>query len=126
MNATITFAASMTIDGEQKSLGTSANLNVSGLTSGKQTVGTTYEVLATALGTTQAIILQNTSLVDVSVRIDLQVFTTNEFMCFDVPPDGILVIPALLFGDNGLSGPNDNIYARSASGTADIDYCIIR
>lgn len=126
MNATITFSASLAVDGETKTVGSSATLNATSVTSGKQTVGNTYEMLASADGSTQAVIIHNTGTVDVSVRVDLQDFTTNEYICFAVPPDGILVVPAFMFGDAGISGPNNNILCRSASGTVDIDYCIIR
>ena len=126
MNATLSFSASVAIDNETKSIGSTATLNATSVTSGKQTVGTSYELLATADGSTQAIILHNTGAVDVSVRVELQVFTTNEYVCFAVPPDGLLVIPAFMFGDNGMSGPNNNIACRASSGTVDIDYCIVR
>jgi len=126
MNARLSFSASVAIDHETKTVGSTATLNATSVTSGKQTVGTSYEMLATADGSTQAIILHNTGAVDVSVRVDLQTFTTNEYICMLIPPDGLLVVPAFMFGDAGITGPNNNILCRAASGTVDIDYCIVR
>jgi hypothetical protein len=125
MAISISFTASCADnDGTTRELSSSATLDASAVTTGTQTVGNTYEELAVSAKAFTAIILHNTGTVDVSVRFTLSRYTTNRYVCYTVPADGVFVVPPIYETDDG---PGTlTVSARTNSGTANIRYCIIR
>ena len=128
--ATITTTVSIdSIDGEAKSITGTGTIEAGSIVTGKMTVGNTYEALATSFIQSNMLIVKNTSsTVDVSLRLDLEEYTTNRYTVINIPAGQIGVVPMLWGNDNG-SGMGitrvADIAARTDSGTADVDYCII-
>ena len=128
--ATITTTVSIdSIDGEAKSITGTGTIEAVSIVTGKMTVGNSYEVLATSFIQSNMLIVKNTSsTVDVSVRLDLEEYTTNRYTVINIPAGQIGVVPMLWGNDKG-SGMGitrvADIAARTDSGTADVDYCII-
>jgi len=127
MTTTITYRASVTIDGEVREVSGSGSADAKFVTTGTQTVGNTYEALAANFSPGTAVIIYNKGAVDVSVRVQLPAgsFTTKEYNMFTVPPNCIFCIPKLFQTDALRLTAIGAIAARSDSGTCDIDYCVI-
>lgn len=125
--ATLTFSASMVADGETKTIGSTASFTVSAIQSGKQTVGNAYEVLATQLPENTTVIIYNPSTVDVAVRLTLESYTTKLYASYNVIAGGLFVVPRQHITDTGtfLASRIDALHARTDSGTADLEYCIL-
>ena len=125
--ATLTFSASMEADGETKTIGSTASLTVSAIQSGKQTIGNSYETLATLLPENTTVIIYNPSTVDVSVRLKLESYTTKAYAMYNVIAGGLFVVPRQHITDTGtfLASRIDALDARTDSGTANVEYCIL-
>ena len=95
------------------------------MTTGTQTVGNTYEDVGLLSKAFTVVIIKNLGTVDVSVRLTALDYTTNRYVAYTVPPDGVFVVPPMIFTDDGY-GVVDGVAARTFSGTANLDYCIIR
>lgn len=117
----------MDADGETKTIGSTASLSVSSIQSGKQTVGNVYEVLATQLPENTTVIIYNPSTVDVAVRLTLESYTTKPYATYNVIAGGLFVVPRQHITDTGtfLASRIDSLHARTDSGTANIEYCIL-
>lgn len=125
---TLTFSASIEADGETKTIASSAAINASNMLTGKQTVGNTYETLGQASPSNSIMIIYNPSTVDVSVQMELASYTTNRYLCHNLIAGGIFVVHRQYLSDTGT-----NLYARVAavkartdSGTADLEYLILK
>ncbi|MBK9419003.1 MAG: hypothetical protein IPN62_17415 [Flavobacteriales bacterium] len=70
-------------------------------------------------------VLHNTGDVDVSVRIRLSHFSINEYLPFNLIAGGVMFFPRVYFNDEGRAAQMEDIYARSASGTVTVDYCLL-
>lgn len=93
------------------------------MVTGSQTIGTTYEALAsTALGNS-SLLLYNTGTVDVSIRVRLSNFIVNEYQMFTLIGGGVMHIPHVFVSDEGRVATREDVFARTDSGTAVIDYC---
>jgi hypothetical protein len=68
-------------------------------------------------------VLYNKGTVDVSVRIRVVNFTTNEYLFYNLIAGGVLVIQPLHQTDDDFLTTGEEIYARTASGTAIVEYC---
>jgi hypothetical protein len=123
--ATINFSASVTVDSETKTISSNGSITCTALTSGSQTVGNTYERIATGFDPGAAtIIIYNTGTVDVSIRIaTASAAAANDYQFMNCIAGGIVVIHPVS-GD----GPStwSAISARTSSSTSTLDYCIIR
>jgi hypothetical protein len=123
--ASINFSASVTDEGETKTISSNGSISCRFLTSGSQTVGNTYEAFATNANPGAAtVIIYNTGTVDVSIRIaTASAASTSDYQFLNCIAGGILVIHPLS-GD----GPStwSALSARTSSSTSVLDYCIIR
>jgi hypothetical protein len=70
-----------------------------------------------------AMVLYNKGTVDVSVRIRVANFTTNEYLFYNLIAGGVLVIQPLHQTDDDFITVGEAIHARTASGTAVVEYC---
>ena len=123
MNANIQYSASVTIEGEVRSVSGNETIEVSNMVTGSQTIGNTYEILQ-GVGMPQVgMVLYNKGTVDVSVRISFLNFTTNEYVFYNLLAGGVLVIQPLHKTDDDFLTVGETIYARTASGTAIVEYC---
>ena len=123
MNANIQYIASVTVDGEVRSVSNSETIEVTQMVTGSQTIGNTYEILQ-GVGMPQVgMVLYNKGTVDVSVRISFLNFTTNEYVFYNLLAGGVLVIQPLHKTDDDFLTVGETIYARTASGTAIVEYC---
>jgi hypothetical protein len=121
--ATINFSASVTVDSETKTISSNGAITCAALTSGSQTVGNTYERIATGFDPGAAtIIIYNTGTVDVSIRVST---TTGalDYQFMNCIAGGIVVIHPVS-GDGFARW--SAISARTSSSTSVLDYCIIR
>jgi len=121
--ATINFSASVTVDSETKTISSNGAITCTALTSGSQTVGNTYERIATGFDPGAAtIIIYNTGTVDVSIRVST---TTGalDYQFMNCIAGGIVVIHPVS-GDGFARW--SAISARTSSSTSVLDYCIIR
>jgi hypothetical protein len=125
--ATLTFSASVEADGETKTIGSTATMTVAAIQTGKQTVGNAYEVVATNLPDNTMVILYNPSTVDVAVRMELTSYTTKRYAMYNIIAGGIFVTPRHYLTDTGtvLASRITQLAARTDSGTATVEYCII-
>ena len=128
-NATLTFSASMEADGETKSIGSNATLSVDKIQTGKQTVGNTYEVLALTNPDNAIVIIYNPSDKDVSVRLQVEDLNVDTYYAYDLIAGGIFVVSRQHMVDIGgviqLPFKLLGLAARTDSGTAEIEYCIL-
>jgi len=117
----------MESDGETKTIGSTASFTVSSIQTGKQTIGNTYEVLATRVPANTTIIIYNPSTVDVAVRLSLDFYNTTEYIIYNVIAGGLFVVPRQHITDIGpfVATNITDLRARTSSGTADIEYCIL-
>lgn len=130
-NATLTFSASMEADGETKSIGSNATLSVDKIQTGKQTVGNTYEVLALTNPDNAIVIIYNPSDKDVSVRLQVADLGggSDTYYAYDLIAGGMFVVSRQHMVDIGgviqLPFKLLGLAARTDSGTAEIEYCIL-
>ena len=125
MNANIQYSASVTVDGEVRSVSNSETIEVTQMVTGSQTIGNTYEILQGVTMPQVGMVLYNKGTVDVSVRISFLNFTTNEYVFYNLLAGGVLVIQPLHKTDDDFLTTGETIYARTASGTAIVEYCWI-
>jgi hypothetical protein len=123
MNANIQYIASVTVDGEVRSVSNSETIEVTQVVTGSQTIGNTYEILQGVSMPQVGMVLYNKGTVDVSVRISFNSFTTNEYIFYNLLAGGTLVIQPLHQTDDNSITVGETIYARTASGTAIVEYC---
>ena len=123
MNANIQYIASVTVDGEVRSVSNSETIEVTQMVTGSQTIGNTYEILQGVSMPQVGMVLYNKGTVDVSVRISFLNFTTNEYVFYNLLAGGVLVIQPLHKTDDDFLTTGETIYARTASGTAIVEYC---
>lgn len=123
MNANIQYSASVTVDGEVRSVSNSETIEVTQVVTGSQTIGNTYEILQGVSMPQVGMVLYNKGTVDVSVRISFISFTTNEYIFYNLLAGGVLVIQPLHQTDDDSITVGETIYARTASGTAIVEYC---
>ena len=124
MLTTINLSATISDGGTPRVLSSSDTVNVSYISSGSQTIGNTYELVAIAGAFNGGVLLYNTGSVDVSVRLQLDTFATNEYLLLTLIAGGILLVNPIVYGDAGPSQIS-TIAARTDSGTASIDYCVL-
>ena len=125
MNCNIQYSASVTIDGEVRSVSGNETVEVNQIVTGSQTIGNSYEILQGIAMPTVGMGLYNKGTVDMSVRITLGSFTTNEYLFYNLIAGGVLVIQPLHRADNNNVQTGDDIHVRTASGTAEIEYCFL-
>jgi hypothetical protein len=125
MNCNIQYSASVTVDGEVRSVSGNETIEVTNMVTGSQTIGNTYELLQGTGMPQVGMVLYNKGTVDVSVRITLGSFTTNEYLFYNLIAGGVLVIQPLHRADNNNVQTGDDIHARTASGTAIVEYCFL-
>jgi hypothetical protein len=123
MNANIQYSASVTVDGEVRSVSGNETIEVTQMVTGSQTIGNTYEILQGVTMPQVGMVLYNKGTVDVSVRISFLNFTTNEYVFYNLLAGGVLVIQPLHKTDDDFLTVGETIYARTASGTAIVEYC---
>lgn len=123
MNANIQYSASVTVDGEVRSVSNSETIEVTQMVTGSQTIGNTYEILQGVTMPQVGMVLYNKGTVDVSVRLSFLNFTTNEYVFYNLLAGGVLVIQPLHKTDDDFLTVGETIYARTASGTAIVEYC---
>jgi hypothetical protein len=123
MNANIQYSASVTVDGEVRSVSNSETIEVTQMVTGSQTIGNTYEILQGVSMPQVGMVLYNKGTVDVSVRLSFLNFTTNEYVFYNLLAGGVLVIQPLHKTDDDFLTTGETIYARTASGTAIVEYC---
>jgi hypothetical protein len=123
MNANIQYIASVTVDGEVRSVSNSETIEVTQMVTGSQTIGNTYEILQGVSMPQVGMVLYNKGTVDVSVRLSFLNFTTNEYVFYNLLAGGVLVIQPLHKTDDDFLTTGETIYARTASGTAIVEYC---
>jgi hypothetical protein len=125
MNANIQYSASVTVDGEVRSVSGNETIEVTQMVTGSQTIGNTYEILQGVTMPQVGMVLYNKGTVDVSVRLSFLNFTTNEYVFYNLLAGGVLVIQPLHKTDDDFLTTGETIYARTASGTAIVEYCWI-
>jgi hypothetical protein len=125
MNCNIQYSASVTVDGEVRSVSGNETIEVNQIVTGSQTIGNSYEVLQGAGMPQVGMVLYNKGTVDVSVRITVANFTTNEFLFYNLIAGGVLVIQPLHRTDDDFMTVGEAIHARTASGTAIVEYCFL-
>jgi hypothetical protein len=123
MNANIQYSASVTVDGEVRSVSNSETIEVTQVVTGSQTIGNTYEILQGLSMPQVGMVLYNKGTVDVSVRISFISFTTNEYVFYNLLAGGVLVIQPLHQTDDDSITVGETIYARTSSSTAIVEYC---
>lgn len=123
MNANIQYSASVTVDGEVRSVSNSETIEVTQVVTGSQTIGNTYEILQGVSMPQVGMVLYNKGTVDVSVRISFISFTTNEYIFYNLLAGGVLVIQPLHQTDDDSITVGETIYARTSSSTAIVEYC---
>lgn len=128
-NATLTFSASMEADGETKTISSNATLSVEKIQTGKQTVGNTYETLALTNPDNALVILYNPSDKDVSVRLQVASLNNDTYYAYNLIAGGMFVVPRQHMVDiqGAIQLPFKllGLAARTESGTAEIEYCIL-
>ena len=125
MDAQLSYSASVTVDGELREVAGNEAVEITNIITGSQVIGTTYEVLATTVIPQSGMVLYNTGDVDVSVRIRLSHFSINEYLSFNLIAGGVMFFPRVYFNDEGRAAQMEDIYARSASGTVTVNYCLL-
>jgi hypothetical protein len=123
MNANIQYSASVTVDGEVRSVSGNETIEVTQMVTGSQTIGNTYEILQGVTMPQVGMVLYNKGTVDVSVRLSFLNFTTNQYVFYNLLAGGVLVIQPLHKTDDDFLTTGETIYARTASGTAIVEYC---
>lgn len=93
---------------------------------GVLTADTTYEQLSSFVaidgGTPQAVAVYNRGAVDVSVRLT---YSTTLYAFLTVPPECVVLVPQTIL-DAGIPVDWEVIAVKTVSGTADVEYVVIR
>jgi hypothetical protein len=125
MQTTITFSASVDDGGQVRAIGGTEIIETSSVVSGYQDIGNTYESIVQAQVGSFGCVVYNAGAVDIAIRLTLTIFTTNEYIFYNVIPGGVMFVPFLVQNDAGNVSPVQDISARTDSGTATIEYCLI-
>jgi hypothetical protein len=125
MNVTIQYSASVQVDGEVRTIAGSDFVEAGNVITGTQTIGDTYEVIGGSAFPSTAIMLHNTGSVDVSIRVQIYPVDTFVYLAFNLTPGATMCIPKTMVSDADQMSFAVAVQARTSSGTADIDYCLI-
>jgi hypothetical protein len=125
IQATIIYSASVTVDNELRQVSGSEPVDAKNIITGVQTIGNTYERLASNGVPQVAMIVYNPSAVDVSIRVRTQYFNVAEYLTLNLIAGGILTIPFVISTDEARPAIAEDVFARTASGTANIEYCLL-
>ena len=125
MNVTIQYSASVQVDGEVRTVAGSDFIEAGNVITGTQTVGATYEVLGGSAFPATAMMVHNTGTVDVSIRVLILPANTFMYLSFNLTPGATMCIPNTFVSDAAQMSFAIAILARTSSGTADVDYCLI-
>lgn len=125
MNVNIQYSASVTIDGEARTVSGNETVEASNIITGSQTIGNSYEVLAGSQMPGTALLLYNAGTVDVAVRVQILPSDTLDYISFNLIAGGVMVIPKTFISDLDAIALVTGIHARTSSGTAVVEYCHI-
>lgn len=121
--ANISYKASVLVDGEIREVAGNETVDAQNIITGSQTVGTTYEMLVGTGAPEVALFLYNAGEVDVAVRVRILIAFSDKYIPFTIIPGGVLCLPKVFFDDGGTPATVEDIFARSETGTAKIEYC---
>ena len=125
MNLNIQYSASVTIDGEARTVSGGETIEASNMITGSQTIGNTYEAMAGSTIHRTALLLYNTGTVDVAVRISMSPADTYDYAIFNLIAGGVMVVPRLFISDFNVVAEVVGVHARTSSSTAIVEYCWI-
>lgn len=127
-NFTLTFNASVVVDGETKAVSSTGTITANDVITGKQTIGNSYESLGTNSLLNAMMVVYNPNTVDVSVQVELESYTSKRYVGMNLIAGGVMVVPRMWITDIGtnLHSRVTAVRARTDSGTAIVDYCIIK
>jgi hypothetical protein len=125
MNLNIQYSASVTIDGEARTVSGGETIEVGNMITGSQTIGNTYEVMAGSSIPRTALLLYNAGTVDVAVRVTMSPADTYDYAIFNLIAGAPMVIPRLFISDVNVVSEVTGIHVRTASSTAIVEYCWI-
>jgi hypothetical protein len=125
MNLNIQYSASVTIDGEARTVSGGETIEASNMITGSQTIGNTYEAMAGSTLHRTALLLYNTGSVDVAVRVGMSPADTYDYAIFNLIAGGVMVIPKLFISDFNVVAEVVSVAARTSSSTAIVEYCWI-
>ena len=125
MNLNIQYSASVTIDGEVRTVSGGETIEASNMITGSQTIGNAYEVMAGSAIHRTALLLYNAGTVDVSVRVTMSPADTYDYAFFNLIAGGVMVIPKLFISDGNIVAEVVGVHARTSSSTAIVEYCWI-
>ena len=125
MNVNIQYSASVTVDGEIRTVAGNETVEASNIITGSQTIGNSYEVLAGSQMPGTALMVYNAGTVDVAIRVLLLPSDTLNYISFNLIAGGVMVIPKTFISDLDAIALVIGIQARTSSGTAVVEYCHI-
>jgi hypothetical protein len=125
MNLNIQYSASVTIDGEARTVSGGETIEASNMITGSQTIGNTYEVMGGSAIHRTALLLYNAGTVDVAVRVTMSPADTYDYAIFNLIAGGVMVIPKLFISDANTVAEVVGVHARTSSSTAIVEYCWI-
>lgn len=125
MNVNIQYSASVTIDGEARTVSGNETVEASNIITGSQTIGNSYEVLAGSQMPGTALLVYNAGTVDVAIRVQILPSDTLDYISFNLIAGGVMVIPKTFISDLDAIALVNGIQARTSSGTAVVEYCHI-
>jgi hypothetical protein len=125
MNLNIQYSASVTIDGEARTVSGGETIEASNMITGSQTIGNTYEAMAGSTLHRTALLLYNAGTVDVAVRVTMSPADTYDYAIFNLIAGGVMVIPKLFISDFNVVAEVVGVHARTSSSTAIVEYCWI-
>jgi hypothetical protein len=125
MNVNIQYSASVTIDGEARTVAGNETVEASNIITGSQTIGNSYEVLAGSQMPGTALLVYNAGTVDVAIRVQILPSDTLDYISFNLIAGGVMVIPKTFISDLDAIALVTGIQARTSSGTAVVEYCHI-
>jgi len=125
MNVNIQYSASVTIDGEARTVSGNETVEASNIITGSQTIGNSYEVLAGSQMPGTALLVYNAGTVDVAIRVQILPSDTLDYISFNLIAGGVMVIPKTFISDLDAIALVTGIQARTSSGTAVVEYCHI-
>ena len=125
MNVNIQYSASVTIDGEARTVAGNETVEASNIITGSQTIGNSYEVLAGSQMPGTALLVYNAGTVDVAIRVQILPSDTLDYISFNLIAGGVMVIPKTFISDLDAIALVIGIQARTSSGTAVVEYCHI-
>ena len=125
MNVNIQYSASVTIDGEARTVNGNETVEASNIITGSQTIGNSYEVLAGSQMPGTALLVYNAGTVDVAIRVQILPSDTLDYISFNLIAGGVMVIPKTFISDLDAIALVTGIQARTSSGTAVVEYCHI-